>query len=399
MIAHSARRTRTRTAWRAYAGFALFGSFWGTWGAAVPAVRDRADVGDGQLGTALLLVGAGALPAMLLAGRAIDRWGHRVTGVALGGLAIAGLLLALVVHDMGTLSAALLLVGAASGAADVGINTLAGSAERASGVPVILRTQGMFSAMVVVSSITTGRMLLSGGLVRPFAALAVIGVALGGMIATDYRAGPDDHTTHNTPSTERVTGRLRRVVLVIGVLGALGYAVENAHQSWGAVFLTDVVASGPATAAWAPAVFAAAVAITRLLASAFRHLPPVRVLLAGSAAAAVGTIALAISTTPMTALAGLALAAAGTAVLFPTVLSVVTRQVGDDQRGRVTSLVTVVAYLGFLVGPVYVGWWSEATGLPGAMIAVAGLAGLLAMLTVPVLRTTAGGHATTFDTT
>ncbi|MDQ3937227.1 MAG: MFS transporter, partial [Chloroflexota bacterium] len=60
MIAHRrAPRTRIHTAWWAYAGFALFGSFWGMWGAAVPAVRNRADIGDGQLGTALLLVGAG----------------------------------------------------------------------------------------------------------------------------------------------------------------------------------------------------------------------------------------------------------------------------------------------------------------------------------------------------
>jgi MFS family permease len=97
--------------------------------------------------------------------------------------------------------------------------------------------------------------------------------------------------------------------------------------------------------------------------------------------------------------AGLAVAAAGTAVLFPTVLSVVTRQVGDDQRGRVTSLVTVVAYLGFLLGPVYVGWWSQVTSLPGAMIAVAGLAGLLAMLTVPAMRATTRGHAPAAKTT
>jgi predicted MFS family arabinose efflux permease len=148
---------------------AVFGGFWGTWGAAVPVVRDRAGVGDGQLGTALLLVGAGALPAMLLAGRAIDRWGHWVTGVALGGLALAGLLLAVVVRDMVTLCAALLFVGAVSGAADVGINTLAGSAERMSGAPVILRAQGVFSVMVVVSSLMTGRLLTGGSLVRPFA--------------------------------------------------------------------------------------------------------------------------------------------------------------------------------------------------------------------------------------
>jgi len=54
----------------AYAGFAVFGAFWGVWGASLPAIRDQAAVTDGQLGTALLFIGAGALPAMLLADRA-----------------------------------------------------------------------------------------------------------------------------------------------------------------------------------------------------------------------------------------------------------------------------------------------------------------------------------------
>jgi hypothetical protein len=48
--------------------------------------------------------------------------------------------------------------------------------------------------------------------------------------------------------------------------------------------------------------------------------------------------------------------------------------------------VTVVSYLGFLLGPVYVGLWAGATDLRGAMIAVAMLAGALFILTPVLLR-------------
>jgi hypothetical protein len=47
--------------------------------------------------------------------------------------------------------------------------------------------------------------------------------------------------------------------------------------------------------------------------------------------------------------------------------------------------VTVVSYLGFLLGPVYVGGWASVTGLRGAMLAVAALGLLLAALTLPLL--------------
>ncbi len=80
------------------------------------------------------------------------------------------------------------------------------------------------------------------------------------------------------------------------------------------------------------------------------------------------------------------MAAAGTAVLFPTLVGVVSRNVDESHRGRATSVVTTVSYLGFLLGPVYVGLWADAVGLRGAMVAVAALAVGLFVLTPPLLR-------------
>ena len=84
-------------------------------------------------------------------------------------------------------------------------------------------------------------------------------------------------------------------------------------------------------------------------------------------------------------------------VLLPTLLSVLTTHVPERSRGAATSVFTTIAYLGFLTGPVYFGYWSEATGLPGAMLALAGLAAALAALT-PLARwrpsaASAGGGA------
>jgi MFS family permease len=175
-------------------------------------------------------------------------------------------------------------------------------------------------------------------------------------------------------------------LLAIGALGALAFAVENAHQSWSAVYLGDELGAGAATAAAGPAIFAAAVALTRVAAGPLGNSRPRLVLVGGAALAAAGTSILALAPTLAVALAGLALAAAGTAVLFPTLIVVLTGRVADAVRGAATSAVTTVAYLGFLAGPAYVGAWADAVGLPGAMLAVAGLAAVLALLT-PLLRT------------
>jgi MFS family permease len=472
----------------AFAGFAVFGAFWGAWGASIPAIRDQAGVTDGQLGAALLFIGAGALPAMPVSGRIVDRWGHRAMAALLALLGVAGLIVVAATQDFLTLALALTLLGASSGAADVAINTAAGSAQRASDRPVVTRAHATFSAAVVVASLLTGALRgLDAPALVPFVAVAgaaaAVAIALmragvdderldppGAAIdrvgvaadhvewannrvgaasdrvgaasdraraaatdrvdaratsrveAADDRVGAADDrvgaaatdrvgaaatdrvgaaaaeaawagetSAPSSASTARVARPARPAVplamlLVLGGLGALAFAVENAHQSWSALYLEDELGAGPAVAAAGPAVFAAVVAVTRFASASLAARRPTGVMIAGSALAAAGTAIVAGAEGVPAGLAGLALAAAGVAALFPTLMSVLTTRVADERRGTATSIVTTVAYLGFLAGPVYVGTWAGAVGLPGAMLAVAALAVGLAFLAGTALR-------------
>lgn len=370
------------TPWPAYAGFAVFGGFWGVWGASVPAVRDQAQVSAGELGTALLCVAAGALPAMPVAGPLVDRFGQRSTAVLLVALGLAGILVAATASSLITLCAGLAVVGASSGAADVAINAAAGAAQRASGHPVIARAHATFSAAVVVASLSTGALLAGGAdLLVPFTLLAAASAAAAlALDRTAARAAAPPPPPRSTPGGSVSSAVPLRLLLVLGGLGALGFALENGHQSWSALYLADVLDAGPATAAAGPAVFAAVVAVVRWSTGHLSTTRPVAVLTGGSLIAATGTAVLAIASTAAIGLLGLALAAAGTAALFPTLLGVLTAQVPDHLRGTATSVVTTVAYLGFLAGPVYVGFWADAVGLPGAMLALAALGAVLAAL-------------------
>ena len=91
------------------------------------------------------------------------------------------------------------------------------------------------------------------------------------------------------------------------------------------------------------------------------------------------------------AVLGLTVAAAGTAVQFPTLIVIVARHVEESRRGRATSIVTTVSYL----GPVYVGLWADAVGLRGAMLGVAALAVGLFVLAPALLRLSGLGEAST----
>jgi MFS family permease len=175
-------------------------------------------------------------------------------------------------------------------------------------------------------------------------------------------------------------------LVVTGLIAALALAVENAHQSWGAVFLGDELSVPAGVAALAPAVFAGVTAATRFVAGASERLPAGPLLTGGAVAAAAGSVLFASSSAPGTALAGLALAAVGTSVLFPTLLRESLRNVPAEVRGRSTSTVATTAYLGFVLGPVYVGTLADAAGLRAAILGVAGLAAVTALLAWPVAR-------------
>ena len=184
---------RTALPAASFLAFAAFGAFWGAWGASVPRVQDQAGVGDGELGVALLFVGAGALPAMLLTGRALDRFGLRVAAGLIAALGLAGAVLAVVAVDVVTLSAALALVGATSGAADVAMNSVAGRAESEAGRPVITRAHGVFSAAVVVTTLLTGAAAAADLAVAvPFLVVAALSVVAGArlLVVLPGRAAP-----------------------------------------------------------------------------------------------------------------------------------------------------------------------------------------------------------------
>ena len=146
---------------RVLGGFAAFGAFWGAWGATLPAIQSHAGVDDGQLGIALLCIGAGALASMRPAGTLVDRWGAPALPAVLAAFGAAALLPALATSTA-ALGAALLVLGATSGAVDVAINAEGVRSEAATGRPVLSLAHGTFSACVVAGSLAAGGLRAAG---------------------------------------------------------------------------------------------------------------------------------------------------------------------------------------------------------------------------------------------
>jgi hypothetical protein len=356
-------------------GFAAFGALWGAWGATLPAIQSHAGVGDGELGVALLCIGAGALVSMRSAGSLVDRWGAPALPGMLGALAAAVVLPGLATSTAG-LCAALLVLGAVSGAVDVAINAEGVRTEAATSRPVMSLAHGTFSASVVGGSLAAGGLRAAGaGAETVLGLVALVVAATAAFLLTAPAAGGARAPTR--PSLRPVP----RLLIVLGALCALAFFVENAWQSWGAVHLESDLGASPALGALAPALFAGAAALSRLSGHALAgRVSELTLLRGGAVLGAAGTLLGALAPAAGLALVGVVAAGAGISICAPVLFSIAGRGADEAVRGAAVSVVTTIAYLGFLIGPAAVGLLASATTLETSLAAVAVVSLALAAL-------------------
>jgi MFS family permease len=362
---------------RALIGFAALGVYWGAFGAALPALQRRTGTSDAELGLALVVLAFGALVSMRATGVLMDRFGPRLTPLAVAAFGLAGLFSGFAGSPV-ELSAFLFVLGVTSGAMDVTINADAVHEEEASGRPLLNLAHAFFSGAVVCASLGTGLLRWAGAeppLVFALAAAVVLAAALG------VRPGAGGWTAPSPGDRPRFFQQVPRWLLLLGGLGAMAFWIENAWQSWGAVHLERTLDAAPITSAFGPALFATAMTAGRLTVHRFSRPGAERAVLVGGAAlAGLGSVVAAIAPSVAVALAGIVLAGAGCSVCAPTIVSIAGRAAGRHERATVVGSVTTIMYLGFLVGPAVVGGVAELATLSISLGGVAALAFLLTAL-------------------
>ncbi len=369
--------------------FVAMGIFWGTWAALLPVLRAQAGASDAELGLAMVGVGVGSLPAMILAGRLWRRvqWWLVPATAFLFGLGTLGLILP---TSPLTLAVALLLVGASSGALDVSMNSAVSDVETSANRRLMYGAHALFSLGVLVGSVGAGLLRQFGA--GPDAVLAL--VALVFAVVTIGSIGPAQRVRTvmseagaNLSAATQSAFTLLRGVAAIALLCALSFLVEDAIQNWSALLLERELGSGPALSGAGPGIFAGAMFVGRSSGQWLGARYSDRLLLtAGALLAASGLVIAATAGVVPVALVGLAFGGAGVALIAPALFARAGRMADQRNRGAAIASLTTFGYTGFVVGPVIVGLVAQDYGLRAAFIALAMLALLLSAGGAYVLR-------------
>ena len=312
---------------------------------------------------------------MLLAGRLADVFGARLVAVFLLFFGAVEWLPGLA-HSVPMLVLFLAVVGIGTGLLDIAINAHAARLEALHGIRIMDGLHAAFSGGVLVGGISSGLLRRAGA--HPAWILA--GVGLLTALTALANLGP-----YPPLAPRRRRARLARPLLIVGLVLALAFLVENGLEAWSALFLERTFDSSPAISGLGPGLFAGAMLTGRVLAQKVEWPSVVgRMLVAGLAAAA-GLALAATAQQAGVALAGFVIAGGGLALSAPTLFGLAGRVGGEGGRGAALSAVAILGYLGFVAGPALIGAVSGASSLRGGILFLCAVAVTLAAC-APILR-------------
>ena len=338
----------------------------GNWLARIPEVRDRLGLSPSELAGALLGAPVGIVATLPFAGAVVARIGSRATillgfavflpALGLPGIAPSGV----------SLFAALLIVGAVVSLLELGLNVEADRIEAMSGRLIMSTCHGFWSLGLMTGS------LIGAGLAHLACPLApsLFGVALvmlplcllAARALPDERAGPQPHASaFFRPS--------RMLVAVCAFVFGVALT-EGAAADWSAIFLRDSFGLPNGTAAFAFAPFAASVALGRFCGDTLRRrFGRVAAARGSGIVALLGAVLIGVAPGPEIAVVGLALLGLGVSTGFPLAVTAAAGLDGHAPAANVAFL-SMVALMGFLVGPPMIGWVAQHAGIQAGLTMV-----------------------------
>lgn len=175
------------------------------------------------------------------------------------------------------------------------------------------------------------------------------------------------------------------VLLILAGATAVGFLSESAMESWSAIYLRDVLGSSVLIGAAGVAVFHGAMTVGRLATSGVtRGRGRVPALVGGGLAVVAGMGMVLMGSAPLV-LAGIVIVGLGLSGVAPIAFSLA----GDASQGRpgqASSVISIVGYGGFLVGPGLIGAIAELTDLRTALMTILVTGSVIAIAALAVGR-------------
>jgi MFS family permease len=380
--------------------FFLMGTIFGNWAAIIPTVQEMHHLNNGELGGIMVGVVFGAICAIPIVTKCIEKYGSAIT-VRLGGIFLVLFYPIIgIPGNLGYLITGMVTLGFSIGFLDISINGQAVLYEKATNHPHL----GLFTSIFAIGNLMGA--LLGGAMTGPLNASVLVqcGILCGTLffpsIILSFNLFPyaveveitdqtptraTDHHNQNQDKAENLTTPLiqplidvesdapvesepspkyPRMMFVIAALSFAAYFGEGSVGDWSAIYLSNHEASN-FQSSFGVAIFQLFLAIGRFYSDYLVvSIGRIALLKLSGLVSCLGLIIVSMAPLALTisynlffiiCVSGFALAGIGLSVVYPTCISIAGSCIKGMAPADSIAFVSSVGYIGVMVGPPFLG--------------------------------------------
>ena len=345
--------------------FATMNILFGTWAIYIPAIKDKLGIDEGQLGIAIFFMALGTLTMLILAPRLIKR-------LAVGRATAFGNYLLLLVFvflfvapSYHWLCVAMFFVGVFSGFTDISMNTLVTEIEKEDNVHIMSANHGFFSLGGMISA-GIGTLFLPYVNNPTHHILVVIAIMFffNVLLTKNYF----NIVSHEV---EELSFSIKYFIPLLGLvlIGFCIMAAEGAIVDWSALYLEKVSLTKLSWTGLGYTAFSATMALGRFLGDAISlKLGSKRMINLGTLIGGIG-FAMVLLVEPIAVIIGFGFVGLGFSVIVPELFRI-GGKTKNIEASQGISIIAGSGFVGFLVGPVFLGFLADISSLKLSFIAL-----------------------------
>jgi len=367
-----------------------WGVFWGAWGVLLPQFKYDLALSDVAIGTTLMGISIGAIPAMLYGTKLIESRPKIALKILLIAFTATIILLSQATGFFSLLGL-LVLLGMASGLLDVALNINVSNAEREHSEQLFQRMHGVFPLGVIVAAPLVG-LARDAGISSQMILFAVSALMLPSIFllsgddinATDKSVDKNDKKAIGGIFYQVMQIGKNQAILLVSILIVVFLFLENALEQWSTLYMEQTYKSPASLASLAPSLYMTAIFVGRMAAHRFEgRVTLASFLMWGALGTSISFFVIAYSGSTYLTLLAIVVMGFMMAPLVPGLYGWISKNIAEKQRATILGGVTALSYLGYLLSPIFFGGVAEFSGLRMAWAAL-GVVSLLALVLIIV---------------
>ena len=367
--------------WAVAAMFLVNGFNMGAWAPQIPKMMERHGIGSGLMGVLIVMIGLGAVSAMIFAGKLIATHGSRKMVLTFACFFIPMFPLMILMPSPWLAVPFLIGFGAFGGCMDVAMNANAVAAEQRLGRAIMSSSHGFWSLGGFIGGALGGRAIETFGYAGQ--ALGVAAICAGVMALMARHVVNDPPHPGETKPKAQMFPRIP-VLYLLGAMALFSMVPEGAVLDWAGVYVKQELGADLTQAGLAFGLFSGAMAVVRFLGDAVRNrFGAVTTLRVSGIIGGIGLLIGALARDSGVAIAGFCFAGIGVANMVPIMFSAAGNYPGLPPGSGIATT-TMIGYTGYLLAPSIIGFIAEHVGFRYTYGAVA-----LLLLVVASLATRA----------